>query len=148
MNVECGLLLIHTDLTLFINITHLIPAVSDGDNSWNFILFLKNEMGGFRLNTEQLILPLLHKFTNSCIELTSRSSSSSRVTFPDLGSTLKYSLEPFSKVIPYRTWSPSGSVPFRMYTWVPMVKYEINIKSTCFFFFFFWGGEQGQKSEM
>lgn len=51
---------------------------------------------------------------------TSLSSSLIRVTFPVLESTLKYSLEPFSKVRPYRTGSPSGSVPFRMYICVPM----------------------------
>lgn len=63
--------------------------------------------------------------------LTSLSSSWTRVTFPDLGSTLKYSLELCSKVRPYRTGSPSGSVPLRMYTCVP-VGQKICFNTLCF----------------
>lgn len=51
--------------------------------------------------------------------LTSLSNSWIRVTFPVLESTRKYSAVPFSKVSPYLTGSPSGSVPFNTYTCVP-----------------------------
>lgn len=47
-------------------------------------------------------------------EFTSLSSCSTSVMFPETGSTLKYSLEPGSKEMPYLTSWPSGSVPLRL----------------------------------
>lgn len=64
--------------------------------------------------------------------LTSLSNSWIRVTFPVLESTRKYSAVPFSKVSPYLTGSPSGSVPFKTYTCVP----EQDKDRKWMFFFF------------
>lgn len=52
---------------------------------------------------------------------TSLSSSSIRVTIPDMGSTQKYSLDPELNPRPYLTGCPSGSVPFKTYTCVPKI---------------------------
>lgn len=78
----------------------------------------------FTHNWERFVADDVFKISSLMNRLTSLSSSWMRVTFPVLGSTLKYSLEPFSKVRPYRTGSISGSVPLRMYICVPMLENE------------------------
>lgn len=100
--------------------THFVAAVRNAHNRWYFILFLqkKKKKDVVTLSCTHVVMHVSSK-QSLCHKLTSLSSSWTRVTFPDLGSTLKYSLEPFSKVRAYRTESPSGSVPLRVYMCVP-----------------------------
>lgn len=106
----------------------LASSICDAYKDINGVLFLSRD--GKRVNVRTYMVKKNNYLVtfkvrfNDCMtvlmpsdaygDFTSLSSCSTNVMFPETGSTLKYSLEPGSKEMPYLTSWPSGSVPLRL----------------------------------